>query len=75
MEVFVGRGAARVRKLFKMASDSAPCILFIDELDSIGRSRRSASMNSEQENTLNQLLVRLLFLRIFFLSQVSFYAI
>jgi cell division protease FtsH len=56
VEVFVGRGAARVRKLFKMAADSAPCILFIDELDSIGRSRRSMSMNSEQENTLNQLL-------------------
>lgn len=56
VEVFVGRGAARVRKLFKAAADSAPCILFIDELDSIGRSRRSMSMNSEQENTLNQLL-------------------
>lgn len=56
VEVFVGRGAARVRKLFKMAADNAPCILFIDELDSIGRSRRSMSMNSEQENTLNQLL-------------------
>jgi cell division protease FtsH len=56
VEVFVGRGAARVRRLFKTAADNAPCILFIDELDSIGRSRRSMSMNSEQENTLNQLL-------------------
>lgn len=56
VEVFVGRGAARVRKLFKIASENAPSIIFIDELDSIGRSRRSMSMNSEQENTLNQLL-------------------
>lgn len=56
VEVFVGRGPARVRKLFKTASETAPCIVFIDELDSIGRSRRMSNMNSEQENTLNQLL-------------------
>ena len=56
VEVFVGRGAARVRQLFKRAAQVAPCIVFIDELDSIGRSRRLGSMNSEQENTLNQLL-------------------
>eukprot|EP00607_Mallomonas_marina_P008512 CAMPEP_0182417522 /NCGR_PEP_ID=MMETSP1167-20130531/1999_1 /TAXON_ID=2988 /ORGANISM="Mallomonas Sp, Strain CCMP3275" /LENGTH=295 /DNA_ID=CAMNT_0024591157 /DNA_START=591 /DNA_END=1475 /DNA_ORIENTATION=- len=56
VEVFVGRGAARVRQLFKKAAQTAPCIVFIDELDSIGRSRRMGSMNSEQENTLNQLL-------------------
>jgi ATP-dependent Zn protease len=56
VEVFVGRGPARVRKLFKQAADNAPCIVFIDEIDSIGRSRRMGSMNSEQENTLNQIL-------------------
>ena len=56
VEVYVGRGPARVRKLFKQAADNAPCIVFIDELDSVGRSRRLGSMNSEQENTLNQIL-------------------
>lgn len=56
VEVFVGRGPARVRKLFSQAAESAPSIIFIDEIDSIGRSRRIASMNSEQENALNQLL-------------------
>ena len=56
VEVFVGRGPARVRKLFKQAAENAPCIVFIDELDSIGRSRRMGSLNSEQESTLNQLL-------------------
>ena len=54
VEVFVGRGPARVRKLFKQAADAAPCIVFIDEIDSLGRSRRAGSLNSEQENTLNQ---------------------
>lgn len=56
VEVFVGRGPARVRKLFQRAAATAPCIVFIDEIDSIGRSRRSGSMNSEQENTLNAIL-------------------
>jgi cell division protease FtsH len=56
VEVFVGRGPARVRKLFAKAATTAPCIVFIDELDSIGRSRQSGSMNSEQENTLNAIL-------------------
>lgn len=56
VEVFVGRGPARVRKLFKTAAECAPCIVFIDEIDSIGRSRKSGNINSEQENTLNQLL-------------------
>jgi cell division protease FtsH len=56
VEVFVGRGPARVRKLFAQAADNAPAIVFIDELDSIGRSRRMGSMNSEQESTLNQIL-------------------
>ena len=56
VEVFVGRGPARVRKLFAKAAATAPCIVFIDELDSIGRSRQSGSMNSEQENTLNAIL-------------------
>jgi cell division protease FtsH len=54
VEVFVGRGPARVRKLFKQAAESAPSIVFIDEIDSIGRSRRASNMNSEQETTLNQ---------------------
>lgn len=56
VEVFVGRGPARVRQLFKQAAKNPPSIIFIDELDSIGRSRRQSSMNSEQESTLNQLL-------------------
>ena len=54
VEVFVGRGPARVRTLFKQAARAAPCIVFIDEIDSVGRSRSAGSMNSEQETTLNQ---------------------
>jgi cell division protease FtsH len=61
VEMFVGVGAARVRDLFEEAKKQAPCIVFIDELDAIGRSRGSGAAmmggNSEQENTLNQLLV------------------
>jgi cell division protease FtsH len=58
MELYVGVGAARVRKLFEQAKKSAPTIIFIDELDSIGRRRSSGSMpgNEERDQTLNQLL-------------------
>lgn len=59
VEMFVGVGAARVRDLFKQAKEKAPCIVFIDEIDSIGRSRGRGMMmgsNDERENTLNQLL-------------------
>lgn len=56
VEVYVGRGPARVRKLFKQAAETAPSIVFIDEIDSIGRSRKMGSLNSEQETTLNQIL-------------------
>ncbi len=62
VEMFVGVGAARVRDLFKQAKEKAPCIIFIDEIDAIGRSRgRSAmaSSNDERENTLNQLLAEM----------------
>ncbi|CAM9508786.1 unnamed protein product [Chrysoparadoxa australica] len=58
VEVFVGRGAARVRKLFSQASSTAPCIIFFDELDALGRQRGGImrSGNDEAEQTLNQLL-------------------
>lgn len=59
VEMFVGVGAARVRDLFKQAKEKAPCIVFIDEIDSIGRSRGRGlqiGANDERENTLNQLL-------------------
>ncbi|HQV50739.1 MAG: ATP-dependent zinc metalloprotease FtsH [Flavobacteriales bacterium] len=62
VEMFVGVGASRVRDLFKQAKEKAPSIIFIDEIDAIGRARgRSASMgaNDERENTLNQLLTEM----------------
>jgi len=61
VELFVGVGAARVRNLFSQASKSAPCIIFIDELDAVGRARGLNSLggHDEKEQTLNQLLVEL----------------
>jgi cell division protease FtsH len=61
VEMFVGVGAARVRDLFEQATEHAPCIVFIDELDAIGRARgvRVSNVNDEREHTLNQLLVEM----------------
>lgn len=61
VEMFVGVGAARVRDLFKNGREKAPCIIFIDEIEAIGRSRSSSKTqtNDERENTLNQLLVEM----------------
>ena len=62
VEMFVGVGAARVRDLFRQAKEKAPCIIFIDEIDAIGRSRGRGMMmgaNDERENTLNQILVEM----------------
>ncbi|MBQ4474073.1 MAG: ATP-dependent zinc metalloprotease FtsH [Lachnospiraceae bacterium] len=56
VEMFVGVGASRVRDLFKQAEQTAPCIIFIDEIDAIGKSRDSQFGNDEREQTLNQLL-------------------
>lgn len=57
VEMFVGMGASRVRDLFKQATENAPCIVFIDEIDAIGKSRdNSFNTNDEREQTLNQLL-------------------
>ena len=82
VEMFVGVGASRVRDLFKQAREKAPCIIFIDEIDAIGRARgRNAIMsNDERENTLNQLLVvlslqqptgRMYWIRLYFAPDVS----
>ncbi|XP_067928332.1 mitochondrial inner membrane m-AAA protease component AFG3L2-like isoform X2 [Watersipora subatra] len=60
LEMFVGVGSSRVRDMFKKARENNPCILFIDEIDAIGRKRTGRNFgNSEQENTLNQLLVEM----------------
>lgn len=62
VEMFVGVGASRVRDLFKQAKEKAPCIVFIDEIDAIGRARGKNAMtgaNDERENTLNQLLTEM----------------
>ena len=63
VEMFVGVGAARMRDLFEQAKKKAPCIVFIDELDAIGKSRGGAGRRSprhdEREQTLNQLLVEM----------------
>jgi cell division protease FtsH len=62
VEMFVGVGASRVRDLFRQAKESAPCIIFIDEIDAVGRARgRNPNMgvNDERENTLNQLLTEM----------------
>ena len=62
VEMFVGMGAARVRDLFKQANEKAPCIVFIDEIDTIGKSRDGAGAmggNDEREQTLNQLLTEM----------------
>ena len=62
VEMFVGVGASRVRDLFRQAKDKAPCIIFIDEIDAIGRARGRNAMtgaNDERENTLNQLLTEM----------------
>src|SRR6185437_13029124 len=63
VEMFVGVGASRVRDLFKRAKEKAPCIIFIDEIDAIGRSRGKGAFlngsNDERESTLNQLLTEM----------------
>ncbi|MCH3968416.1 MAG: ATP-dependent zinc metalloprotease FtsH [Atopobiaceae bacterium] len=60
VEMFVGRGAAKVRDLFKQANEKAPCIVFIDEIDTIGKRRDAGlSTNDEREQTLNQLLTEM----------------
>ncbi|MDO4186655.1 MAG: ATP-dependent zinc metalloprotease FtsH [Bacteroidales bacterium] len=62
VEMFVGVGASRVRDLFRQAKEKAPCIVFIDEIDAVGRARAKAAVmggNDERENTLNQLLTEM----------------
>lgn len=59
VQMFVGMGAAKVRDLFKQATEKAPCIIFIDEIDAIGKKRNVMSSNDEREQTLNQLLTEM----------------
>lgn len=61
VEVFVGVGASRVRDLFKKAKENAPCLIFVDEIDAVGRSRGTGigGGNDEREQTLNQLLTEM----------------
>lgn len=59
VQMFVGMGAAKVRDLFHQAAEKAPCIIFIDEIDAIGKSRDAAMGNDEREQTLNQLLTEM----------------
>jgi AFG3 family protein len=62
VEMFVGVGASRVRDLFRQAKEKAPCIIFIDEIDAVGRARGKGAIqgaNDERENTLNQLLTEM----------------
>ncbi len=59
VEMFVGVGAARIRDLFQRAKKSAPCIVFIDEIDAIGRRRNAGAGNEEREQSLNQILVEM----------------
>ncbi len=62
IQMFVGVGASRVRDLFKLAKENSPCVVFIDEIDAIGRARGKSNMtggNDERENTLNQLLTEM----------------
>lgn len=59
VQMFVGMGAAKVRDLFKQANEKAPCIIFIDEIDAIGKKRDTSIGNDEREQTLNQLLTEM----------------
>jgi len=77
LEMFVGVGPSRVRDMFTMARKHAPCILFIDEIDAVGKKRggRNVGGHSEQENTLNQLLVEMDGMKLLFSSVLSTYSL
>jgi cell division protease FtsH len=59
VEMLVGRGAARVRELFKQAQTNSPCLIFVDELDALAKARGGFNSNDEREQTLNQLLTEM----------------